>query len=50
MKVVGIILFVALAFLVTWLVVDTVIYAVKRVKEKKANEKKENINDTTDIK
>lgn len=46
MKVVGIIIFVALALFVTWLVVDTVIYIVKKVKDKKKN--KEIKNETTD--
>lgn len=35
MKVVSIVIFSLLAVFVTWLVVDTVIYIIKRVKEKK---------------
>ena len=46
MKVVGIVIFVLLACFVTWLVVDTVIYIVKKVKAKKQDK---NDNETTDI-
>lgn len=35
MKVVAIIIFSLLALFVTWLVIDTVIYVVKKVKQKK---------------
>ena len=45
MKVVGIIIFVLLACFVTWLVVDTVIYIIKKVKAKKQDK---NVNETTD--
>lgn len=44
----GIVIFVVLACFVTWLLVDTVIHCIKRVKEKKAKKNKEIIdNDTT---
>lgn len=36
MKVVGIIVFVVLAIFVTWLVIDTIRYTIKKVQEKKA--------------
>lgn len=41
MQVVGIIIFVVLAIFVTWLLIDTIIHCVKRVKEKKARKNKE---------
>lgn len=46
----GIVIFVVLACFVTWLVIDTVIYVVKKVKMKKAKklEDKSN-NDTTNV-
>ena len=45
MKVVSIVIFSLLALFVMWLVVDTVIYIIKRVKEKK---KQKVDNETTD--
>lgn len=48
MQVVGIIIFAVLAIFVTWLVIDTVLYTVKKVKQKKAKKKEEEVNDTTD--
>lgn len=44
MKVASIIIFVILALFVTWLVVDTILYTIKKVKAKKLKEQsKENI-------
>lgn len=39
MNVVSIVLFVILAIFVTWLVIDTVIYVVKKVKAKRLKKK-----------
>lgn len=50
MNVVGIIIFSLLAVFVTWLVIDTTIYVVKKVKEKKAKKKQQEVNNATDTK
>lgn len=41
MKVASIIIFVILAIFVTWLVVDTILYTIKRVKVKKLKKQSE---------
>ena len=37
----AIVVFIVMAFLVGWLVVDTIIYTIKKVKEKKSRKNKE---------
>lgn len=49
MNVLGIIIFVILAIFVTWLVIDTIIYCVKKIKAKKNKKNVEVVdNETTE--
>ena len=43
----GIVIFVILAIFVTWLVIDTIIYVVKKVKDKKKKQKVDVIDNET---
>lgn len=45
----GIVIFVVLACFVTWLLIDTIIYVVKKVKMKKAKKVEESNNDTINM-